>query len=90
MTPLVEIGYRAVKGEVRVMHSFVDECIIVDCFSIIAKVKSDIPIDILAFRVPGCATCVRVPRAYGCIRAQFACIGEVIYFGGMVVGRVVC
>ncbi len=62
----------------RVVHSFVEECIIVDCFSIIAKVKSDAPIDILAFRVPGCATCVRVPRAYWYIRAQFTGIGDVI------------
>ncbi len=62
----------------RVVYSFFDECIIVDCFAIIAKVKLDVPIDILAFRVPGCATCVWVPRAYGYIRAPFACIGDVI------------
>ena len=47
------------------MHKFVDEGIVFDCFAIVAEVKADVPIDILAFGIPGCATCVRIPRAYG-------------------------
>ena len=47
------------------------------CFAIVAEVKADVPIDILAFGIQGCATCGRIPRAYGHIRAQFACIGDV-------------
>ncbi len=59
------------------MHNFVDEGIVFKCFAIVAEVKADVPIDILPFGIPGCATCVRIPRAYGHIRAQFACSGDV-------------
>ena len=76
MSPLVEIGERVVKAKVRVVYEFVDESIVLECFSIVAEVKADVPIDILAFGIPGCATWVRIPRAYGHIRAQFACIGD--------------
>ena len=65
-----------VKAKVRVVYEFVDESIVLECFSIVAEVKADVPIDILAFGIPGCATWVRIPRAYGHIRAQFACIGD--------------
>ncbi len=59
------------------MHKFIDEGIVFNCFAIVAEVEADVPIDILAFGTPGGATCVRIPRAYGHIRAQFACVGDV-------------
>ena len=46
------------------------------CFAVIAKVESDVPIDVLSFRIAGCTSRVRIPRAYGHIRAQTACIGD--------------
>ena len=33
------------------MHEFVDEGIVFNCFAIVAEVKADVPIDILAFVV---------------------------------------
>ena len=45
-------------------------------FAVIAKVESDVPVDVLAFRIAGCTSRVRIPRAYGHIRAQSACIGD--------------
>ena len=46
------------------------------CFAVIAKVESDVPVDVLSFRIAGCTSRVRIPRAYGHIRAQTACIGD--------------
>ena len=46
------------------------------CFAVIAKVESDVPVDVLSFRIAGCTSRVRIPRAYGHIRAQSACIGD--------------
>ena len=45
-------------------------------FAVIAKVESDVPVDVLSFRIAGCTSRVRIPRAYGHIRAQTACIGD--------------
>ncbi len=49
----------------RVMHNAVDEGIVFSGFAIVAEVKADVPIDILPLCIPGCATCVRIPRTYG-------------------------
>ena len=45
-------------------------------FAVIAKVESDVPVDVLSFRITGCTSRVRIPRAYGHIRAQTASIGD--------------
>ena len=45
-------------------------------FAVISKVKSDVPVDVLSFCIAGCTSRVRIPRAYGHIRAQTACIGD--------------
>ena len=55
--------------------NFLDE-ILFDDFAVISKVESNVPIYALAFRIPWCTSRVRIPRAYGHIRAQTACIGD--------------
>ena len=88
MSPLVEIGERGVKAKVRVVYEFVDESIVLECFSIVAEVKADVPIDILAFGIPG------VPRGCG-FRGRMGISGPnshalAMVVAGMVVDRVVC
>ena len=55
--------------------NFVGE-ILLYYFAVISKVESDVPVDVLAFRIAWRTTRVWIPRAYGHIRAQTACIGD--------------